>query len=159
MKQKNLRLTVLLFGLVLTGILNAINIQNTTAATTQTTCKEGTRYCQPAGQCIGVNDLCILEPPPGYNYTRQSPPGAAWGLEAFNKYINGGVWTWVFAMGVAIAILNGVYAGFQIVMSNGDPGIIGQAKERFVWTTIGLIVLILTGVIMNFLNPYAFTNA
>ncbi len=122
-------------------------------------CAAGERWCDPAGACIPVNNLCILEPPPGYSYTNE-PAGDTWNgaLTAFSKYINGGVWTWIFGMGVAIAILNGVAAGFMIVMSNGDAGIIGKAKERFVWTAIGLVVLLLTGVIMNFINPYAFQN-
>jgi len=154
MSKKRISILLFVVGLCLAGVSLTAK-----AATVQTPCPAGQRWCDPAGSCIPVNNLCILEPPPGYDYMTE-PEGDTWNgaLTAFSKYINGGVWTWIFGMGVAIAILNGVAAGFQIVMSNGDAGIIGKAKERFVWTAIGLVILLLTGVIMNFINPYAFQN-
>ncbi len=61
-------------------------------------------------------------------------------------------------MGVAIAVLNGVIGGFQIVMSNGDSGKVDAGKTRFISSAIGLVVLLLSGVILNFINPSGFTT-
>lgn len=68
-----------------------------------------------------------------------------------------GIWQWGFRIGTAIAVLNGVYAGFQIATSNGDGGKVDEGKKRFIGSAIGLMMLILSGVIMNFINPDGFT--
>ena len=108
------------------------------------------------GSCIAETDLCILEPLPGASAVITSS-----GFQVFLDYVNGtagspGVWQWAFRVGVAIAILNGVFGGFQIVMSNGDSSGIDAGKKRFIGSAIGLAVLILSGVILHFINPYGF---
>jgi hypothetical protein len=109
------------------------------------------------GKCIGANDLCILEPLPGGVSVITAEDLQGGGISVFFYYVNNGVWQWAFSIGVAIAVLQGTVAGFQIVTSNGDSGKIGAAKERFLWATFGLLVLLLSGVILNFINPLGFT--
>ena len=108
--------------------------------------------CAPSG-CIPDTSLCILEPLPGG--VCEIPSGSI-GLEAFGTYVNRGVWQWAFRIGVAIAVLNAVIAGFQITMSNGDSGKVDQGKTRFISSAIGLVILLLAGVILNFINPAGF---
>ncbi len=105
------------------------------------------------GGCISERHLCILEPLPGG--VKFIPAGGP-PMSAFFTYINRGVWQWAFTMGVAIAVLNGVIGGLQIVMSNGDTGKVDAGKTRFVSSTIGLLMLLLSGVILNFINPDIF---
>lgn len=62
----------------------------------------------------------------------------------------------MFRMGVAIAILNGVFGAFNIIISNGDSGKVDQGKQRLLWSAIGIVILLLSGVILQFLNPVAF---
>jgi hypothetical protein len=109
--------------------------------------------CAPSG-CIPDTSICILEPLPGGVCEITS---GNIGLESFGTYVNRGVWQWAFRIGVAIAILNGVIAGFQITMSNGDSGKVDQGKTRFISSALGLLMLLLAGVILNFINPLGFS--
>lgn len=104
-------------------------------------------------RCISEKSLCILEPIPG-GATVVEPGGAP--LQIFYNYVNGGLWQWAFRIGVAIAVLNGTFGGLQIVMSNGDSGKVDAGKMRFIASTIGLVMLLLSGVILEFINPIGF---
>ncbi len=107
-------------------------------------------------QCIDERALCILEPLPGG--PSFIPPGGI-GLQTFFYYVNNGVWQWAFRMGVAIAVLNGVVGGFQMVMSNGDSSKMDAGKKRFIGSAMGLILLLLSATILQFLNPIGFQAA
>lgn len=117
-------------------------------------CPVNTQPCN--GQCINERALCILEPLPGG--PSSIPPGGI-GLQTFFYYVNNGVWQWAFRMGVAIAVLNGVVGGFQMVMSNGDSGKMDAGKKRFIGSAMGLILLLLSATILQFLNPIGFQAA
>lgn len=107
------------------------------------------------GRCIGKNQLCILEPFPGMpSVIDADAVGGPLGL--FFYYINSGVWQWAFKVGVAVAVLNGTAGGFQIVTSNGDSGKSEAGKQRFLWSAIGLVILLLSSTILVFLNPVGF---
>lgn len=73
-------------------------------------------------------------------------------MGAFFTYINQGIWGWAFGVAIGIAVLNGTVAGFQIMLGNRDGG-----KERFIWSTVGLLILLLVGVILAFINPEGFS--
>lgn len=87
------------------------------------------------------------------------PQAAGTPLGPVLYYVNSGVWRWAFRMGVAVAILNGVYGGFTIVRSNGDSGKVDEGKTRFIWSAVGLAMLLLSGALLSFLNPFAFQSA
>lgn len=141
----------LLLSLLLTGVLGG----NVHAATLSAGCPVNEQPCN--GRCIPETSLCILEPlpNPGGVVTDEIPAGGP-PLSAFFRYINTGVWQWAFKIGVAIAVLNGTIGGFQIVLSNGDSGKVDLGKKRFLGSAIGLIILLLSGVILEFLNPLGF---
>lgn len=110
---------------------------------------------QPCGSiCISEKQLCILEPVPGG--AQVVDPGGG-PLQLFFDYINAGLWQWAFMIGVAIAVLNAVIGGLQIVTSNGDSGKVDAGKTRFLSSTMGLIMLLLAGVILEFINPFGFS--
>ncbi len=79
-------------------------------------------------------------------------------MGAFRQYVNSGVWQWAFGMGIAIAVLNGTIGGLEIVLSNGDSGKVEAGKSRFFWSAMGLVLLLLSGVILEFINPLGFMN-
>lgn len=106
------------------------------------------------GSCISINDICILEPIPGGPTTISSSETA--NLGALLKYLNGGLWTWALRIGVAIAVLQGAVAGLQIVTQGPDK--VAEAKDRFKWAVIGLLMLLMAGAIMQFINPVAFSQ-
>lgn len=131
---------VLLFGLTPVDTAHAV-------------CPADTQDCH--GDCISETYQCILEPWPGM--PRYFDPSAAAGpLAPFFNYVNNGVWQWAFRVGVSVAILNGVYGGFLITKSNGESGKIDEGKQRFLWSGLGLVMLLLSGVILTFLNPIGF---
>lgn len=107
--------------------------------------------------CIGKNDLCLLEPHPESGIQCISA-GNIKNLGAFTEYVNSSLWKWMFGIGVAVAVLNGAEAGAMIVLSNGDSGKIESAKSRFFWSIVGLILLLLSGVLLSFINPAGFMN-
>lgn len=114
------------------------------------------KFCQGAGQCISDRDLCLLEPlPGGVSYI---PATTTADMGAFFSYINGnsngtGIWVWAFGVAIGITVLNGTVAGFQIMLGNREAG-----KERFMWSTIGLLILLLSGTILAFINPQGFSS-
>lgn len=119
-------------------------------------CPAGLQPCNCS--CIQETELCILEPLPGASGV--IAPSAT-PFQIFMDYVNGtagspGLWQWAFRIGVAIAVLNGVFGGFQIVLSNGDSGAIDAGKKRFIGSALGLALLLLSGVILHFINPYGF---
>lgn len=122
----------------------------------QCTDQNNPQFCN--GDCIPANHLCILEPWPGMP-SSIDPQATGGALGPFLYYVNSGVWQWAFKMGVAVAVLNGVFGGFQIVTSNGDSGKSEEGKQRFIWSAIGLIMLLLSSTILAFLNPVGFQSA
>jgi hypothetical protein len=77
-------------------------------------------------------------------------------MQALFQYINNGMWTWAFSVGVGLAILHGTIGGFEIVLSNGDSSQIDAGRKRLMYAGIGLAILLLAGVILHFINPEGF---
>lgn len=128
------------------------------------TCRGGNLPGQPCmtrgglGRCISKKSICILEPLPESTITEITAADTR-DLSAFYRYVNeGGVWSWVFGVGIGAAVTGGVIAGLQIVLSNGDSGKIEAGKNRFLWSTVGLLLLLLAGVILQFINRIGFQN-
>ena len=120
----------------------------------------GQQHCpspSDPNRCISEQDLCILEPIPGG--IDVIPASETAGLGAFLRYVNGGLWNWAFSVGVGIAVLNGTIGGLMIVLSNGDSGKVEAGKSRFFWSAMGLVLLLLSGVALQFLNPIGFKNS
>lgn len=140
-----------LLGMVALSLLSLAVPESVWAA-----CAAGQQECHNA--CIPMDWLCILEPWPGMP-NAMPPQTAATPLGPLLFYVNNGVWRWAFRMGVAIAVLNGVYAGFTIIRSNGDSGKVDEGKTRFLWSALGLAMLLLSGALLSFLNPFAFQSA
>lgn len=160
--------SLIVFGLLKTGSVFAVTCSDPTPQECNGSCIYATSLCCPKDQqpcnggCIPETSLCILEPLPG---TSAEIPASTTPFEVFEDYINGtaggfmggpSLWTWAVRIGVAIAVLNGVVGGFQIVLSNGDSSKIDAGKNRFIGSAIGLAMLLLAGVILNFINPYGF---
>jgi hypothetical protein len=104
----------------------------------------------------GPNDLILLEPVPGGPST--IPASSTSQLGAFFIYFNQGIWPWAFGVGVGIAVLNCTIGGLQMVLSNGDTGKVDAGKTRFMWATLGLLMLFLAGTILSFINPQGFVS-
>lgn len=142
--------TRLLVLVILVGVASMMFVSVTHAQ-----CPPQLQSCH--GSCIPETYLCILEPFPGMpNYF--TPAQTAGPLGAFFAYINTGVWQWAFRIAVAFAVFNGVGGGFDIVLSNGESGKIDAGKQKLIWSGIGLIILLLSGALLEFFNPTGFQS-
>ncbi len=130
--------------------------QDASSSSSASGCPKGEKFCPGANSCISETDLCILEPLPGGPPT--IPADQTAGMGAFFLYVNNGLWPWAFGVGVGIAVLNCVVGGLQIVLSNGDTGKVDAGKTRFMWATLGLLMLFLAGTILSFINPQGFVS-
>lgn len=120
-------------------------------------CPPGSNTYLCHGVCISNKDLCLLEPLLGDNGPKSIPASETMKLGALKYYVNQvGVWKILFSLSAAIAVLQGIVAGFQIAY--GGQSSLDQAKSRFMWAVIGLLMLMLSGVILNFINPIGFSS-
>ena len=124
-------------------------------ARAEDTCDAGKYKCHDA--CIPEKDLCLLEPL-GDGAPISIPADQTMKLGAIRYYINAGngLWKIILSMGAALAVLQGIVAGFQIAY--GGQASLDQAKSRFTWAVIGLLMLMLSGVLLTFINPIGFSS-
>ncbi len=80
--------------------------------------------------------------------TKNMEPGEK-PLDMFIAYFNMG-WPWLLGIAAGIAIVQAVWGGILIMTSAGD---IDEGKEKIQWAMIGMVMIILAGVILRFLNP------
>ncbi len=66
------------------------------------------------------------------------------------------VLTVVFGTLGAISVLIIVIAGFQYILSSGDPAKTAKAKNTILYAVIGLVVAVSAGAIVNFVLRRAF---
>ena len=48
----------------------------------------------------------------------------------------------IIAIGTPIAVLFLIYSGFKFVWARGNPTEIGKARETFMWTIVGIVILL-----------------
>jgi hypothetical protein len=60
-----------------------------------------------------------------------------------------------FAIILAIILL--VIGGYQLVISTGNAALVQKGKKRIFDALIGLVIIILSATILNFLNPQILT--
>ncbi|MBU1557798.1 pilin [Patescibacteria group bacterium] len=48
----------------------------------------------------------------------------------------------VIAIGTPVAVLFLIYAGFKFVTAQGNPAKVGEAREYFMWTLVGIVILL-----------------
>lgn len=72
-------------------------------------------------------------------------------LEAFIKYFNI-AWPWVLGCAAGIAVLQALVGGMQIMLSGSSNGS-SAGKERIMWALAGLLLIGLSGLILEILNP------
>ena len=65
----------------------------------------------------------------------------------------GYIFNFVAALSVIIAILVSMFAGAKLMFSGGDSGAKGEAKEMIIKVMMGISLLFLAGLILNFVNP------
>lgn len=77
-------------------------------------------------------------------------------LEAFIKYFNI-AWPWVLGCSAGVAVLQAVIGGMQIMLS-GSGNASSAGKERLMWALAGLLLIGLSGMILEILSPIFFVQ-
>ena len=68
-----------------------------------------------------------------------------------------GVFSWIYMIMGALAVIFLVYGAIQYIISRGDPGKMAQAKTTMIYAVIGLVIVILAAT-MTALVFNALTN-
>lgn len=98
----------------------------------------------------GFKGIKLLE---GINGTNTLAPQA--GLGTFFQYV-ALLYPWVLGTAAGITLLYGLIGGVTIMMSGGDSGKEEEGKNKLRQAIMGLLLVIFSGVILNFLNPTFF---
>ena len=120
----------------------------------QTAVAQSVQWCRSANAWISVNDLCLLECTPAGLCV--IPASLTSGMGAFFLYTNFGFWQWAFGIGIAIAVLNATIGGLQMTLSNGEQAAFQAGRDRILWSILRLLLLLLSGTILSFINPAGF---
>lgn len=129
----------------------------------------GVPCCLPA---VCTNGLCL--DPPGVSPPPPPPPPQQTGIpllepirgETMIPTDQGGFgpffyywnlfYPYVIGLGGAIAVLMGLIGGLEIMTAGGDQGKRSAGMNRFMMSVGGLILLLLSSLILNLLNPTFF---
>ncbi len=115
------------------------------------------------GQSVPVNTICLLEGIPGTNdyFISITPSMNQFSLSAAFVYLKGkganGAFDWILRIGIGVCVLNGAIGGMKIVMSGLDGSGTEEGKSKLIWSIVGLVIFLLAGTILNYLNPQGFS--
>jgi hypothetical protein len=73
-------------------------------------------------------------------------------INILSTYISG-IFKFVLALSIIIAVLVTMAAGFMIMTAGGDTAARGEAKDMIVKTFLGLALLLLSGLFLKTINP------
>lgn len=73
-------------------------------------------------------------------------------FQAFSTYFTRS-WPWVIGSAAGIAVLQALVGSIQIMMSGSDSGMRDAGKSRLLWALAGLLLIGLSGLILEIINP------
>ncbi len=79
-------------------------------------------------------------------------------LEAFMDYFNLS-WPWIIGTAAGVAVLQALIGGIQIMLSGSNSGAREEGKSRLMWALAGLLMIGLSGMFLEILNPLYFRQA
>jgi hypothetical protein len=113
-------------------------------------------YAQGAGPLIPnehpINLLAPLDDNPDPITTTSGRP-----FEALYAYFERS-WPWIIGSAAGIAVLWAIFGGIEIMLSGSDSGMRDRGKDRFKNALAGLLLIGLSGLILQILNPIGFTQ-
>jgi hypothetical protein len=96
------------------------------------------------------NPIWLLQPLNDSTYEIQPINGDPFG--AFKQYF-GITWPWIIGSAAGIAVLWALVAGIEIMLSGGDSGKREKGKDHLLSALAGLLLIGLSGMILQILNP------
>jgi hypothetical protein len=97
---------------------------------------------------IKTHPIRLFQPPDDTTTTLNPRPG----IDTFFEYFNL-AWPWVLGSAAGIAVLQALVGGIQIMLSGSDSGARESGKSRLMWALAGLLMIGLSGMILETLNP------
>ena len=119
------------------------------------------RKCSPKAQELANNPDYHAPNEPAFNPTYTCKEVQAIlckeGTCMIYVYI-GMIYQWAASIVGIIAVLVIVLGGIQLSAAGGDPDAINKAKGRIMKSIAGIVLLFLSGLILNTINPLFFTS-
>lgn len=116
---------------------------------------QGTAYANNSNKPLLYEDkpINLLQPLDGSNSTQlPAQPGIGILFTYFNY-----AWPWVLGTAAGVGVLQALYGGVQIMLSAGND-MKDEGKERIKWALAGLLMVGLSGLILETLNPLFFVQ-
>lgn len=88
--------------------------------------------------------------------TTELPPEP--GIGVFFTYFNL-AWPWVVGSAAGVAVLQALYGGVKMMLSGGDSGKREEGKSKIMWALAGLLMIGLSGLILETLNPLFYVQS
>ena len=92
-----------------------------------------------APQFPAVNGVCLELPRSGSGLADTAP--ATTGAQLLTLVDT--ATNWVFAVFVVLAIIFVLLAAFQFVTAGGDSAKVGEARQKLIWASVGVIIALL----------------
>lgn len=87
--------------------------------------------------------------------TKEISPTSGKPFQTLQEYF-GISWPWIIGSAAGIAVLWAIVGGMEIMLSGSDSGMRDRGKGRFINAIVGLLVIGLSGMILEILNPVFF---
>lgn len=116
---------------------------------------QGTAHANNSNKPLLYEDkpINLLQPLDGSSSTQlPSQPGIGILFLYFNY-----AWPWVLGTAAGVGVLQALYGGVQIMLSAGND-MKDEGKERIKWALAGLLMVGLSGLILETLNPLFFVQ-
>lgn len=81
-----------------------------------------------------------------------APIGGATTPSSFADYTNR-IYQFAVVIGISLAVLMIIFAGYKYMSSSGDPQSMAEAKEILIGAIVGLILILLTRLILASIDP------
>lgn len=103
---------------------------------------------------IPPGPLNLLQPLDDSTDRLQPEPG----IDIFFTYFNIS-WPLIVGSAAGVGVLQALYGGIQIMLSGSDTGRLEEGKSRLLWALAGLLMIGLSGMILETLNPIFFVQS
>ncbi|OGJ54987.1 hypothetical protein A3D11_02525 [Candidatus Peribacteria bacterium RIFCSPHIGHO2_02_FULL_49_16] len=106
----------------------------------------------PSAPASGLpsTDIVLLRPFGGARTVSKNT-----GVQVLIDYLDA-IWPWLIAMGVGVAVVRTIIAGYELMLSGGNPGLRQQAMQHILYSIVGILMLIFAAVILSLINPNAY---
>lgn len=113
----------------------------------------GRAFAQGTFETSAGRPLNLLQPLDDSTTSLAPEPG----IDIFFTYFNLS-WPLIVGSAAGVGILQALYGGIQIMLSGSDTGRLEEGKSRLLWALAGLLMIGLSGMILETLNPVFFVQ-